>query len=90
MRNNGYNKRMSGGDSVLASLFEQDEDIIIEIGFDTSNASFEENYEAAFNDIIDNVAYKIKSGIWESKILDLNGNTIGSYLVTEKERDNDK
>lgn len=86
MRNNDFSKRMSGKNSALAPLFEQNEDIIIEIGFDIGNASFKEDYKAQFNDIIDEVAKKIKGGNWESKILDWNGNTIGSYLVTEKDK----
>ena len=55
----------------------------IEIGFDTENAAFEDTPEVEISRILQKLAHDIAAGREPGRIIDINGNSIGTVLYVE-------
>jgi len=53
----------------------------MKIEFSTDNAAFDEEPQEEMGDIIHNISKKVREGIVEGSIKDINGNTIGHWEV---------
>lgn len=58
---------------------------MVKIEFKTGNSAFSDgNMELEIARILKKIAYQIESGYDNDKIRDFNGNTIGSWEITEE------
>lgn len=57
------------------------------LSFDTDNDAFAQDLEGEVRNILSGVAHRILSGTFEDSVKDTNGNTVGSYALTNNIED---